>query len=281
MLSTCGYSVKTWGIRAEGLPLFEPTRDIPPDLLIGPMTGIADDGRMQTHEGSITLSEELLLNMGRGSVLAAGLVGDRLARRCRDRGIGVIQYRLTSSFMWLNAVPTAEGAIQAAIGRSGRTLFARPVGVIGLGRVGLILTDRLSRYGAQPVVFERSAEKRAMAQALGYPAYPLNEMPRPTLDGVFNTAPAPVLDMSWFEEAGPYWIIDLASIPGGLVPELRTCALVPERYEQILSIPGKVAPIRAAEIVFETLLLALDEEEWQDGTPVGSAGRRRNGGLPL
>ncbi|PSR23831.1 MAG: hydroxyacid dehydrogenase [Sulfobacillus acidophilus] len=280
MLRARGYDVCTWGIRAGSIPPFDPSHDIPPRLLIGPMTGITDDGRLQAAEEDITLSDQFLQQMGRGSLLAAGLIGNRLARRCRDLGIGVIQYRLTPSFMWLNAVPTAEGAIQAAIGRSGRTLFARPIGVIGLGRVGLILSDRLSRYGAQPIIFDRSGEKRAMARALGYPAYAIGDLPRPAIDGVFNTAPAPVLDTSWFDEAGPRWIIDLASIPGGLVPELRTSAVVPDRYEQILSIPGKVAPIRAAEIVFETLLLAL-EEEWHDGTPVGSAGWRRNGGLPL
>lgn len=280
MLRDRGLAVQTWGIHAEGIPAFVPTRDSAPTLLIGPMTGIGDDGRMQTAEGCLTVADELLQAMGPRSVLAAGLIGEHLAQRCKSLGIGIIQYRLQTSFMWLNAVPTAEGAIQAAIGRSGRTLFARPIGVIGFGRVGLILADRLSRYGAQPVVFERRGEKRAMARALGHPTFAINEVPRPRVDGVFNTAPAPVLNSTWFEELGPQWIIDLASIPGGLVPELRTRAVVPDRYEQILSIPGKVAPIRAAEIVFETLLGAL-EEEWQDGTPIGSAGWRRDGGFPL
>ncbi len=279
MLLGRGYDVRTWGIAAKGVEPFRMSQ-APPNVLIGPMTGIADDGRMQTAEGEIMLTEELLSRMGAGSLLAAGLIGDRIVTRCRAMGIRTIQYRLLSTFMWLNAVPTAEGAIEAAIGRSGRTLFARPIGVIGFGRVGSVLTDRLSRYGAHAVVFERSAEKQAMARAFGHPAFPLDVNPRPPLDGVFNTAPAPVLDASWFGEDAPGWVIDLASIPGGLAPELRNTALVRQRYQQILSIPGKVAPVRAAEIVWETLSLAL-EEEWEDGKTVRSSYWGGNGGLPL
>lgn len=280
MLVDRGYHVRTWGIRVPGIAPFALTEGPPPDVLIGPMTGIGDDGWMQTVEGRIRLSDELLVRMGPASLLAAGLIGPMVVRRCEEIGIQTVQYRLQSSFMWLNAVPTAEGAIAAAIGKSGRTLFGRPIGVIGLGRVGLVLADRLSRYGARPVVFERAAEKRALAQAMGHRAYALDLDTLPLLDGVFNTAPAPVLGPEWFGPDGPDWVIDLASLPGGLVPELRGAPFIQDRYQQILSIPGKVAPMRAAEIIWETLGLAL-EEEWEDGRAIGRERWGRNGGLPL
>jgi len=200
--------------------------------------------------------------------------------QCLQQGIQAIQYRLKSTFMWLNAVPTAEGAMAAAIARSGRTVFGRPIGVMGFGRVGLVLADRLSRYGARVTIFDRAAEKRAMARALGLDALSLEPDPRPRLDGLFNTIPVPVLDASWFSADGPRWIVDLASLPGGLWPECREQAMNSGRYEQILSIPGKVAPIRAAEIIWETLALAL-EEDWEDGKIIRGANRGGNGGLPL
>lgn len=279
MLRKRGYHVRTWGMSAEGIPRYAPS-DSPPEVLIGPMTGIGAGGRMDAVDGPLSVSEELLERIGSGGLLAAGLIAEDVLEWCRIIGIRTVQYRLESSFMWLNAVPTAEGALQAAVGRSGRTLFQRPVGVIGFGRVGLVLADRLSRYGALPNIFERLPEKRAMARALGYPAYSLDASPRPALDGVFNTAPAPVLDASWLHPGGPAWIIDLASLPGGLATDVRSSPLVQQRYQQILSIPGKVAPIRAAEIVWETLGMAL-EEEWEDGKIIGSALRGRNGGFAL
>lgn len=279
MLQESGHQVRAWGISAPGIAPYL-VADEPPTVLIGPMTGIGDDGWMQTADGRVRLTDEVLRHMGAGALVAAGLIGPGIAGRCRELTIRTIQYRQESTFMWLNAVPTAEGALAAAVGRSGRTLFERPIGVVGFGRVGAVLADRLGRYGARPVVFERSPQRRAMARALGHPSHALDTATRPIVDGVFNTVPAPVLDGSWFGADGPEWVIDLASVPGGLVPDLRGASFVTDRYEQILGIPGKVAPIRAAEIIWETLSLAL-EEEWQDGEADGRARWSRNGGFPL
>lgn len=259
MLLERGHQVRVWGIEARDIPAFVPGQDNF-DVFIGPMTGIDKYGRIAARDATVYLTEQLLGQMRDGGLVAAGLIAPDVSAQCQALGIATVQYRLENTFMWLNTVPTAEGALQAAIGRSGQLLFARPIGIIGFGRVGLVLADRLRKYGAQPIIFERLAEKRAMAQALGHPAWPLQVMPRPTLDGLFNTAPAPVLDESWFASDGPPWIIDLASIPGGLANSLKDEPSVYERYQQILSIPGKVAPIRAAEIIWETLRLALKEE---------------------
>lgn len=235
---------------------------------------------MTTLNGVAQLTPDFLDRMGPGGLVAAGLVAHPVTAWCSERKIRTIQYRHETSFMWLNAVPTAEGAMKSAIGLSGSTLFNRPVAVLGFGRVGLVLADRLSRYGSVVSIVERLPEKRAMAQALGFQALPLEIMPRPLVDGVFNTIPAPVLDETWFRERTPYWVIDLASNPGGLVPDLKSDAEVATKYQHILSIPGKVAPRRAAEIVWDTLSLLL-EEEWNDE----STGKRpywgRHGGLPL
>ncbi len=279
MLRDRGYHVRGWGLETAGVPPYAPS-DPAADVLIGPMTGIDQEGHMTTMLGTATVTQGLLERMGSGALVAAGLIAEPILSWCESLGIRTVQYRLEPSFMWLNTVPTAEGAIRAAIGRSGDTLFHRPVGVIGFGRVGMVLADRLSRYGAEVVVFERLPEKRAMARALGHPAYPVGGCPRPALDGLYNTAPAPVLDASWFGPSGPGWIIDLASIPGGLPPELRGRPDVVEKYEQILSIPGKVAPRRAAEIIWETLGMAL-EEEWEDASISERQNWRCNGGFAL
>jgi dipicolinate synthase subunit A len=279
MLQQRGHHVRAWGLAAPGIAPYV-VSDEPPTVLIGPMTGVGDDGWMQTQDGRVRLNDEVLKQMGPGALVAAGLIGPGIVRRCQELNIRTIQYRQEATFMWLNAVPTAEGAIAAAVGRSGRTLFERPIGVVGYGRVGAVLADRLARYGARPVVFDRSPDRRAMARALGHKSLALEAPARPLLDGAFNTVPAPVLDGSWFDLEGPEWVIDLASVPGGLIPDLRGASFVADRYEQILGIPGKVAPVRAAEIIWETLSLAL-EEEWQDGETDGRARWSRNGGFPL
>jgi dipicolinate synthase subunit A len=279
MLQDRGHRVWSWGMRDSGIPSYG-DQDPNPDVFIGPMTGIDEDGVMGTIDGPIMLTPDWLMRMAPRGLIAAGLIADPVLQWCRDLNLRTVQYRLLTSFMWLNAVPTAEGALKAAIGLSGYTLFDRPVGVIGFGRVGLILADRLRRYGSRPIIFERQSERRTMARALGLNAYSLEVWPLPEVDGLFNTAPAPVLDHRWFEAERPFWVIDLASLPGGLVPHLTDNPLVKARYQHILSIPGKVAPIRAAEIIWETLALWL-EEEWRDEKISRGENWDRHGGFAL
>lgn len=255
-LADQGFSVSTMGFHVLSLPDFDSEGEAP-DIFIGPMTGIEFDGRMETMDGVTFFTEDLLRRMPSGSILAAGLVSDPLVRVANDQGIRIIQYRLEDTFMWLNTVPTAEGAIRAAMGRSGYTLFGRPIAVLGFGRVGSILSLRLKAYGAIVDTYDRSPERRAMARAMGFPSYALSQRQRP-IDGVFNTVPAPVLDEDWVYGTEPAWIIDLASKPGGLVSSLKKRATMDSRYCQILGLPGMVAPIRAAEIVWETLSLAWE-----------------------
>ncbi|AEJ39868.1 dipicolinate synthase subunit A [Sulfobacillus acidophilus TPY] len=278
-----GYTVNTWGIQVNGLHPFDPNTlngDLP-DIFIGPMTGIAEDGAFETEDGIQYLTTSLLDGMPQGSLLAAGLLAPRWIDEASRRGIRTVQYRTESSFMWLNAVPTAEGAIKAALGESGRTLAGRPVAILGFGRVGTVLAHKLAGLGTQVLIFERQAEKRAMAEALGYTAKPLNRSDQEPFDGCFNTIPAPVIDAQWLRTTSPAWVIDLASHPGGLAPGLKGTPLVEGRYRHILGIPGMVAPIRAAEIIWDTLALALEEGEESYGTIKRRANWGGNGGIPL
>ncbi|MCY0879820.1 MAG: dipicolinate synthase subunit DpsA [Firmicutes bacterium] len=279
MLKERGHRVWSWGMRDSGIPPYG-SNDPNPDVFIGPMTGIDEGGVMETIDGPLVMTPEWLDRMAPQGLVAAGLLADPVLTWCRDRQLKTVEYRQLTSFMWLNAVPTAEGALKAAIGLSGYTLFGRPLGIIGFGRVGLVLADRLQRYGSEPIVFERHGEKRAMARALGFKAYSLEVWPLPEVDGVFNTVPAPVLDQHWFEGERPFWVIDLASMPGGLIPQLRDNPLVASRYQHILSIPGKIAPVRAAEIIWETLALWL-EEEWRDEKISRGENWDRHGGFAL
>lgn len=49
----------------------------------------------------------------------------------------------------MNAVPTAEGAIQIAMEQTDVTLHGLPVLVIGHGRIGSLLARRLAALGAK------------------------------------------------------------------------------------------------------------------------------------
>lgn len=78
-------------------------------------------------------------------------------------------------------------------------------------------------------------------------------------DLIFNTVPAPVLGASELAELGPdALVIDLASLPGGISPDV---ALPPDcRVLHALSLPGRVAPLSAARAIHDTVCTILQEE---------------------
>lgn len=81
----------------------------------------------------------------------------------------------------------------------------------------------------------------------------------PVFDLIFNTVPAPILTTEVLSDMKPpCFIIDLASLPGGVAADI----LLPDgcRVLHALSLPGKVAPLSAARAVFDTVDTILHEE---------------------
>ena len=71
------------------------------------------------------------------------------------------------SFLRENACLTAEGALVAAASRAPFALLGSVCLVVGYGRIGAALVDRLVGLGAKPVVYSRRAEGRLRAMARG------------------------------------------------------------------------------------------------------------------
>ena len=79
------------------------------------------------------------------------------------------------------------------------------------------------------------------------------------IDLIFNTVPAPILTTEVLSDMKPpCFIIDLASLPGGVAAD----TMLPDgcRVLHALSLPGKVAPLSAARAVFDTVDTILHEE---------------------
>ncbi len=273
-----GFTVRTMGITVPEIPPYCSEGGEPVSIFIGPMTGIQGDGMMDTADGKQKLTAEFMTKMGPGGVVAAGLIAPEIRQWAQGTGMTIIEYRKQPTFMWLNAMPTAEGAMRSAMGRSGFTLYHRPLAVLGFGRVGMILALRLQSYGAAVEVFDRSVEKRAMASAMGFPVHPLDPRWCPAVDGIFNTIPAPVLTREWFDSAEPAWILDLASLPGGLAEDVKTQPRLLLRYESYLGVPGQIAPRRAAEIIWETLASILQEKNAKSAISTRWGGQERHVG---
>ena len=159
-----------------------------------------------------------------------------------------IDYCATDEYAIKNAIPTAEGAIALAINKTDFTLFRSNVMVIGYGRTGKILCDRLKGLGCNVTAAARRNEVLALAEAYGINTLNTGELPKYSngFDIIFNTADAPLLENC---ETSAF-IIDLSTT--GCIDETKV-ASGNYNYLKAPSLPGKTAPITAGKILAETV----------------------------
>ena len=174
--------------------------------------------------------------------LTACAAGEHPLLRLRD-------YYDHEAVLLRNAAITAEGAVALAMERTDRTLLGSRVLILGFGRIARALAPRLRALGAEVTVYARSEAQRALAECLGCRA--LESLPdKPEGYSIlFNTVPAPLLPGA----AEGALNIELASAPGGF---RDASGVVIAR-----GLPGKAAPLSAAEALLGPILAIIREEE--------------------
>ena len=170
-----------------------------------------------------------------------------------------IDYALRDEVQLRNAVPTAEGAVAIAMQELNITLSRANAVIIGYGRIGNYLAKILKDLNCNTAVIARKASARALAQISGHGAFDFDfcEVYK-TADVVFNTVPSIVLhekELSALKKGA--FVIDLASLPGGV--DGKAAEKYGIKVIHALALPGKVAPVTAGEIIFDTVISILSE----------------------
>lgn len=171
----------------------------------------------------------------------------------------IFDYGARDDFAILNALPTAEGAIECAMREYEGTILGSKCLVTGFGRIGKILAHKLVLLGANVTVSARKPSDLAYVKALGYNA--LNTENLRTVkrfDIVFNTIPRLIFDRELLMNTDTNTlIIDLASLPGGV--DFDTAEKLGIYAVRALSLPGKCAPKTAGEIIKTTVFDIIKE----------------------
>lgn len=143
----------------------------------------------------------------------------------------------------LSTISTAEGAIAKAIEETEISLDNANTLVLGFGRVGKMLANKLHAMNANVYVEARKEKDLAWIGALGYNSIPLTKLSENLckMDIIFNTVPTMILDKEKLILLNrKILIIDLASKPGGV--DFETCKRMKFNASLYSGIPGKVAP---------------------------------------
>ena len=146
------------------------------------------------------------------------------------------------------------------MGSTDRTLHASRCLVVGYGRIGRLLADRLLAFGAEVTVSARKYGDLAWIDAWGCHSVRTGALAGQLdrFDLIFNTAPALILDGAKLRETREDCvIIELASAPGGV--DLSEAQRLGRQVIQAPGLPGKVAPRSAAAAVRDSIYHILEE----------------------
>ena len=231
-------------VRTLGVPgLADRETPEPPDVLVLPCPALAPGGGIRCGAGS--LEPEILDPWLRaGTLICGGGLGD-LEEAFRRRGFPVSDLLKDPWVAAANARLTAEAAVALAMETLEDSLFGVDCAVVGYGRIGKVLAQRLAAWGARVTVAARRPEVLAEAAQRGC------RVCRPeVLEGrfrvVFNTVPAPAVPRTLLEALGVDCLyVELASAPGGLEPG----AALPFRVLVGNSLPGRRLPLGAARVL--------------------------------
>jgi dipicolinate synthase subunit A len=267
MLQKEGYTLKTYGLEkateieeTNTNSIEECIKDA--NIVLGPLPLSSNGQLVNTPFSSKKINVEELINQIGGKTFIAGSIKPEVYQMAEEKDITILDIVKREEFAVLNAISTAEGAIQIAINETPKNVHGNNVLVLGFGRIGKVLSKMLDGIGAKVACEARKATDLAWIKAYGYEAINLIDLKENLhrFDIIINTIPYIVLDKEMLQEVKKdTLIIDLASNPGGV--DKQAVKELGIKFNWALSLPGKVSPITSAEFMKETLLNMFKEIE--------------------
>lgn len=256
MLSDDGYEVCTWGLEAFGAPSAVTLETaVRAQVILLPIP-LSKEGKLT---GSTLTVEELFSQLSPEQEIYAGGIraADFVAASARD--LMLSDYMDREDFTVQNVIPTAEGAIELALGALPVTLHSCPCLVLGYGRIGKLLAHRLQALGAKVSVSARKRSDLAWIDAFGYEGLHSERLSGRLGDFrvVFNTVPHLMLPAALLSELRRDCVlIELASVSGFDTAAAKELGLqlVPGG-----GLPGRTAPETAAAAMKRIVLECLEE----------------------
>ena len=161
-------------------------------------------------------------------------------------------------FTSMNAIPSAEGAIFCAAANSDITIFKSKCLVIGYGRIGKIIADRMKAFGAEVTVTARNYKDIYAAKAQRYTVLSVSDLDKyiHSFDFIFQTVPSLILDRKLLDLSNAV-TIELAS--KGVGTDLEYAKRTNKNVTYAPAIPEKYSPITAGEIFYDSVINIIKE----------------------
>lgn len=204
--------------------------------------------------------EDIFKNLNSNNIFIAGKIMEPIKSMLSRVNVTYIDIIEREELSILNAIATAEGAIECAMKNTNITIHGSNCLILGFGRIGKVLAKMLKGIGANVWCEARKNSDISWIRAYGYNPLHLTDLNKKlnNMDIIFNTIPSLVLDEEKLRLLNEdCLIIDLASKPGGVDFEKARELNLNVFWE--LAIPGKVASKTSAEYIKNTIDNVINE----------------------
>lgn len=169
-------------------------------------------------------------------------------------------YFKREDFTLLNAYITAEGALQVLLNSFEGSVLDSRILICGFGRIGKCLAKILKDLNADVTVSARKSEDFAKITINGYKPLHTEQIKEvKDFDVVFNTVPSLIFTKEVLKNTHKNTLfIDLASLPGGI--DKASAKEYNIDVIHALALPGITAPKKAGEIIKDTIVKMLKED---------------------
>lgn len=167
-----------------------------------------------------------------------GSFSDEFIQSCSERNITCFDMQRDEGFAITNAIATAEGAIIEAMTRTSINMHMMPVLVLGFGRCGKVLCEKLKGLSCKVYVVSYDKNECSLASALGFCILEVKYLEKKIerFPIIFNTIPANILSKKAIDSlAKDCFIIDIATRSGLECDKIVKCPGLPSKYRSASS----------------------------------------------
>jgi len=236
------------------LPKIEPAKNV---ILPLPMSRSCDYITAPYCSVQMPIVQTVIDAAAENAVIYCGKACPVLHEICKEKGFTLVDYFEREELTVVNAAITAEGAVEIIMREKAKAIMGMSILVTGYGRISKVLSGHLHALGAKVTVCARKFSDLAWARIMGCKAIHIDDIDLvlSNFDCIANTIPAPIFNCERLSLCKKdCLILDLASKPcTDCMRQSDVCVI------WALSLPGKVAPISAGEIIADTILNIIAE----------------------
>lgn len=229
------------------------------NIIICPIPFTKDGINIFSVQGLEDLNiEDFLRNINSKHTIFGGNIPKNIKVELKERNIIYYDFMDMEEISIKNAIATAEGTIAEAIRLSEINIHNSRCLVLGYGRCGKVLAQKLKALDANVTVAGRNKEKLAYGFSFGLETTDINDLQSiiNKFDFIFNTIPELVVKKNLIDlMKKDVVIIDIASAPGGV--DFEYCKALGINANLCLGIPGRFSPKTSADILFDAIVKFL------------------------